>query len=186
MLYEYKKAGETMEQFIKRVKEKHSLKKIAYTARLDPMAKGIVPIAINEECSKITEFLNTKKTYQVKIVIGFQTDSDDPLGIIQKQIKINDENLIIIKKSIIDYLNLINNSSFNQKYHYFSTKMLNHRRNKQTNVIDYHIVNLYDYQLIKEGFFNYKDWLNKIINQINSIDKTKNFRQEEKIGRAHV
>ena len=53
MLYEYKKAGETMEQFIKRVKEKHSLKKIAYTARLDPMAKGIVPIAINEECSKI-------------------------------------------------------------------------------------------------------------------------------------
>ena len=90
-LYEYKKAGETMEQFIKRVKEKHSLKKIAYTARLDPMAKGIVPIAINEECSKITEFLNTKKTYQVKIVIGFQTDSDDPLGIIQKQIKINNE-----------------------------------------------------------------------------------------------
>jgi tRNA U55 pseudouridine synthase TruB len=181
MLYEYKKPGETMDQFIKRVKEKHTLKKVAYTARLDPMAKGIVPIAINDECSKIKELFNTKKTYQVKIIYGIQTDSDDPLGIIQNQKKITGEKLTIIKKSIIDYLNLINSSSFDQKYHYFSTKMLNHRRNKQTDVIDYHKVDLFDYNVLKEGSFDFKTWLIKITNQINSIDKTKNFRQEQTI-----
>jgi tRNA pseudouridine(55) synthase len=181
MLYETKRAGETMDQFVKRIKEKHNIIKLGYTARLDPMAKGIVPFVVSDECTNIKEHLGTNKIYQVKIILGIQTDSDDPLGIITNHIKITNEKTKEIINSLIFYLILINNTSFNQKYHHFSTKMLNHRRQKSTNVIDNHNVSLYDYQILKEGSFEYEQWKQKIIKQINLIDKTKNFRQNETI-----
>ena len=181
MLYELKGVGETMNQFVKRIKDKHNITKIAFTARLDPMAKGIVPFVVGDNCSKIMEHLGTTKTYQVKVILGIQTDSDDPLGIISSKLNITNDNYKIIIKSIIDYLTLINNTTFNQKYHHFSTKMLNHRRQKSTDVIDNHTVSLYNFKVLKEGIFDYGLWKNKIIGKINLIDNKKNFRQEETI-----
>lgn len=181
MLYESKSSGETMNQFVKRVKEKHNIKKLGYTARLDPMAKGVVPFVLENNCLNIKEHLGSNKIYQVKVILGIQTDSDDPLGIITNQTKITNENTKEIMNSIIEYINAINNTSFNQKYHHFSTKMLNHRKHKSINVIDNHNVSLFDYQILKEGSFNYELWKQKIIRQIETIDKTKNFRQDETI-----
>ena len=178
MLLEYKKAGETMDQFIKNIKKKYLIKKLAYTARLDPMAKGVVPIAINDECKRIETLFNTEKTYQVKIILGIKTDSDDALGIIQNNIEISKTRIEIIKELIINYLH-INKKSFQQKYHYFSTKMLNHRKQKTEAISETHLVSLNDYKIIKEGEYKYNIWLEKIINQINNIDITKNFRQKE-------
>lgn len=178
MLLEYKKAGETMDQFIKEIKNKYKIKKLAYTARLDPMAKGIVPLAIDDECKKIDALFNTEKTYQVKIILGIKTDSDDVLGLIQKNVEITETNKEIIKKSILDYLSC-NEKSFFQKYHYFSTKMLNHRKQKTTAKSETHLVSLTNYKLIKEGKYEYNTWVQKIIKQINNIDTTKNFRQKE-------
>lgn len=181
MLYEYKIPGETMDQFVKRIKEKHLISKLAYTARLDPMAKGIVPFISGTQCVNIKEYLGTGKTYQVKIILGIQTDSDDPLGIISTCIQQIDIGYNPIIKLIINYLSLINNTSFLQNYHHFSTKMLNHRRQKSKNIIDNHTVSLHNYKVIKKGMFDYNKWKNKIINQIKSIDNTKNFRQESTI-----
>jgi tRNA pseudouridine(55) synthase len=178
MLYEYKKNGETMQQFIQRVKEKHNIKKLAYTARLDPMARGIVPFVVEEECVKIKEHLNTDKTYQVKIILGIQTDTDDCLGIITKMNITEREG---IYKKIIEYLEKTDKTSFIQKYHYFSTKMLNHRRQKSKNVIDTHNVSLYKYEIQKDDIYDYEKWKTKIINQIKMIDNTKDFRQEQTI-----
>lgn len=182
MLLERKLPGETMEQFIKRIKETYSVKKLAYTARLDPMAKGYVPILVNDECLKVKEHLNSKKTYQVKIIYGLQTDSDDPLGIITTKIDITKDNYSLITKYITDYLSLISDTSFFQKYHFFSTKMLNHRRLQSSDVQDTHCVNLYNYSIIKEDVYDYELWKNKVIEKINSIDNTKNFRQEQTIN----
>lgn len=186
MLYEIKNNGETMDQFIKRVKDKHKITKLGYTARLDPMAKGIVPFVIGDNCLNIKDYLGSNKIYQVKIILGIKTDSDDPLGIITERIKITNDNYKKIIESVIDYIKLINNSNFNQRYHYFSTKMLNHRRNKitekETKIIDYHKVSLQNFEKLKEGKIDYKKWKNKIIEQIKSIDKSRNFRQEQTIN----
>lgn len=181
MLYEYKEAGETMNQFIKKIKEKHNISKLGFTARLDPMARGIVPFVINNNCKKILEHLGSNKIYQVKIILGLQTDSDDPLGIITKKIDITRDNIKEQLYLITEYLDLINKTSFNQKYHHFSTKMLNHRRQKTKEYIDNHKVSLYDYTILKDGILNYELWKEKIIKQIMLIDNTKNFRQEETI-----
>lgn len=175
MLCETKLQGETMDQFIKRIKKKHNINKLGYTARLDPMAKGIVPFVEGSECVNIKKYLGTNKSYQVKIIFGLQTDSDDALGLISKQNF--DFNFIEIKNLIINYLSSINNSTFKQKFHYFSTKMLNHRRNNNVKPIDSHDVSLFDYKILSESIFDYEKWKNKIIGFIQNIDQSKNFRQ---------
>lgn len=181
MINIYKKAGETMDQLVERAKKEHGITKLGYTARLDPMAKGIVPFVTNNLCSNIKEHFGSSKTYQVKIIVGIQTDSDDPLGLITDKKIIDKVIYQDTQKSIINYLNLINNTSFKQKFHYYSTKMMNHRRLKSTNVVNNHDVSIYDYEIIGEGTFNYESWNKKIIGYINSIDPTKNFRQENTI-----
>lgn len=175
MLIVTKFSGETMNQLIKRIKEEYNFNKIAYTARLDPMARGLVPLLIDDECKNIKTHLIKSKVYQVKIIFGVQTDSDDPLGIITNKILID----TLIQNNYNDYFELTD-YKFQQKYHYFSTKMLNHRLKKNFTEAS-HQVTIYKSEIIDNGILEYNKWSTKIISKINSIDKTKNFRQEETI-----
>ena len=56
------------------------------------MAQGKL-LLFDEECKKMDENLEHKKTYQLKIAWGFQTDTDDTLGLITEEKNIN-ENMI--------------------------------------------------------------------------------------------
>ena len=77
----YKSSGLTMNQFIQLIQEQNKWRKIAYAGRLDPMARGWVPILFDSECYNMNEYTNMKKMYQVRVVVGISTDSDDTLGI---------------------------------------------------------------------------------------------------------
>ena len=163
MYLEYKNSGITMQQFINIIKEKYTHKKYAFTARLDPMARGIVPILVDDECKDINNHLKSKKIYQVKVILGVQTDSDDPLGIIEK-------------------INLVDNFDdfIKQKFHYFSTKAISMRtRNKIED--SYHEVELIDSKILSTGYINFNDWKEEIIKNIKTIDITKDFRQNKTI-----
>ena len=177
MLIVTKNPGETMDQLIKRIKQANNIKKVAYVARLDPMARGVVPLLVDNECAQMQMRLHTSKNkiYQVKIIIGIKTDTDDPLGLIIDKYENNNDKLIF------DYLENINNKPFDQNYHYYSTKMLNHRLKKNYDTAS-HVVSINDCQILNSGILNYNVWSNKIINQIKSIDSTKNFRQEDTIN----
>ena len=193
-----------MDQLMKDIKKTTLCKKLAYTARLDPMARGIVPILIDEECLNIKSHLYSNKVYQVKIIIGIKTDSDDVLGLITKFSKFE------TVKSIFDdvlrlknYLSLITlNIGFEQKYHYWSTKMLNHRK-KHNYMPFYHNVTIYKIEIIDGVEDAYtlsteeydiesglsinthvqhipvKKFTEKIIKNILLIDPKKNFRQAQ-------
>lgn len=170
--------GETMNQFMIRIKKQFNLHKISYTARLDPFARGIVTILIDNECKFINSYLNSVKTYQVKIIFGIKTDSDDPLGLICESKSVDHHfihsNLILL---ISSYLKSNVNIPFSQKYHYFSRKLLNHRRQNITSSSDSHIVQFIDYNILNFKYINFNKWKNKIISYINSIDSSCNFRQ---------
>ena len=168
MLLEYKEAGITINQFINKIKEKYPNDKIAYAGRLDPMARGYIPILFNDECYNMDKYTNMRKIYRVKVIIGIQTDTDDPLGIIQNM------NYSILPK---DYFNL-SIININQAFHYYSTKSINQRRKNITNV-NKHDVILYKSKVISNGIIPTDEFVNTIINTINCIDKTKNFRQKE-------
>ena len=168
MLLEYKEAGITINQFINKIKEKYPNNKIAYAGRLDPMARGYIPILFNDECHNMEKYTNMRKIYRVKVIIGIQTDTDDPLGIIQNM------NYSVLPK---DYFNL-SMININQAFHYYSTKSINQRRKNITNVNKHEVI-LYKSKVISTGIIPTDEFINKIINTINCIDKTKNFRQKE-------
>ena len=65
------------------------------------MARGIVPVLFGEECKSMDVYTNLSKTYEVKVMIGYKTDSDDALGIIEDQYSDNRINMEIQNTFII-------------------------------------------------------------------------------------
>jgi len=174
----YKNCGETMDQFMNTIKINNKINnRIAYCGRLDPMARGQVLILEGDDCYRVSEYNKKNKIYQVKIIFGISTDSDDALGIIDNL------DIGLEKTSSIDETKFIyKNYKFMQKYHYFSTKMLNHRRKNNFNEYS-HEVEIYESKIISKKYkIDYKTWKDDIIKNISSIDKTKNFRQKEIIN----
>jgi tRNA U55 pseudouridine synthase TruB len=169
MLLEYKESGITINQFIVKIKEKYPNNKIAYAGRLDPMARGYVPILFDEECYNMDKYTSMKKTYRVKVIVGIQTDTDDPLGIIQN---INKD-----KQYNIDQFKL-NNIHINQSFHYFSTKEINRRRKNKTGTCQHNVI-LYESSVLSTGTIPTNEFVDTIISTIDCIDKTKKYRQEE-------
>jgi tRNA U55 pseudouridine synthase TruB len=182
MLEFYKVSGLTPLEFINNIKKQYPDTKICYTARLDPMARGVVPVLFGEECKNMHLFTNLSKTYEVKIILGYKTDSDDALGIIENKLpEINSKDFIEKYKSYFDINNNNNNEiTINQKYHYFSTKSLA-ARNKDIDNYEsfYHNVKLYSSHIIDTGELDFTEWVNEFCNIINKVDKNKNFRQKE-------
>jgi len=174
MYLEYKDTGITMQQFLNLIKEKYSHKKYAYAARLDPLARGIVPILVDDECKDVDNYFSSKKIYNVKVIIGIQTDSDDPLGLIEKINLLNNfDNFLKTHRDSF----LIENNKIEQKFHYFSTKALKMRKQNKLEE-SFHLVELIKSDILSTGYINFNDWKDDIIKNINKIDSNKNFRQE--------
>lgn len=190
MLYAYKENGKTMDSFTNELKEKYNLNKIAYTARLDPMARGIVSFLLNENCKNMDKLINTNKTYRVKIIVGIQTDTDDSLGLIfadMNRQKINYDLLNKKKEDISDIINKISGKfnfeyhGYNQKYHHYSTKQINHRR-RNNNEDNFQKVIIYNCKILNINEREYKKWNTKNKEIIDKIPTKNNFRQKEIIN----
>ena len=181
MLEFYKEPGITPLQCINTIKKQYPDKKICYTARLDPMARGVIPVLFGDECKSMALYTNFNKTYEVKVMIGYKTDSDDVLGILESQESyINDIDIISKYKYIFNIENEITNTIIKQKYHYFSTKELLARSKGKTNSNNqYHDVKLFSSKIIDSGILDLKEWVNTCIQIIDKVDKTKDFRQKE-------
>jgi tRNA U55 pseudouridine synthase TruB len=188
MLEMYKESGITPLEFINTIKKQYPNKKICYTARLDPMARGKIPILFDDECKQMHLYTNLSKTYEVKIMIGYKTDSDDILGMFESDpdpdnntnSKIMSSNDIITKYR--KFFEIENEINIIQKYHYFSTKALLSRNKHKESDKDseyFHNVKLFSSKIIDNGEFKFDEWCNICIALIDKVDKTKNFRQKE-------
>lgn len=54
---------------------------MTYAGRLDPIAAGELLVLTGEECKKKDEYLGLDKEYEATVLVGFQTDSYDILGL---------------------------------------------------------------------------------------------------------
>jgi tRNA pseudouridine55 synthase len=97
----YKPVGMSSFSAIYKIKKKFSIKKLGHAGTLDPIAQGVLPIAINKT-TKLIPFINSdSKKYVFKIKWGQQTTTDDSEGkIIKCSDKIPSETEI---KKIINY-----------------------------------------------------------------------------------
>ncbi len=180
MLEFYKEPGITPLEFINTIKKHYPDTKICYTARLDPMARGIIPVLFGDECKNMHLYTNLSKTYEVKVMIGYKTDTDDVLGILensQNKYTITLDDIVLNYKS---YFEVENEITITQKYHYFSTKALLARsKHKDTETTYTHNVTLFTSKIIDSGELDFKEWISECITIIEKVDKTKDFRQKE-------
>jgi tRNA pseudouridine55 synthase len=54
---------------------------MTYAGRLDPIATGELLVLVGEECKRKEEYLGMDKEYTAAVLLGFQTDSYDILGL---------------------------------------------------------------------------------------------------------
>jgi tRNA U55 pseudouridine synthase TruB len=194
----YKPPGVTINQFItnyfdEKYKKENNIQKVCFTGRLDPMARGYILFLLNDECKKNNLYKSMNKTYLFKIIIGIQTDSDDPLGIIEAS-DFNDQchlprNHIEIINKLHEYLEKLKESTdFEQKFHNYSSKCIDgqplwyYKKNKININVPTHTVSLHNYKIDPIECFDYSEWSNLIIDQITTIDKKCDFNQEKIIN----
>ena len=76
----YKPKNITSFKAINSIKKKFSINKIGHAGTLDPMAEGVLPIAIGKATKLIPYISNMKKEYEFTVTWGIQTTTDDAEG----------------------------------------------------------------------------------------------------------
>ena len=99
----YKPSGYSSSYCISLLKKKFKLKKIGHAGTLDPLADGILPVAINEATKTIKFINNKKKTYFFEIKWGEQRDTFDKEGIVINKSNYVPEikKILLIKKNFV-------------------------------------------------------------------------------------
>ena len=102
----YKPKNITSFKAINSIKKKFSINKIGHAGTLDPMAEGVLPIAIGKATKLIPYISNMNKEYEFTVTWGIQTTTDDAEG------KILFESSYLpkrkeIEKKIINYIGFI-------------------------------------------------------------------------------
>ena len=76
----YKPVNVTSNFVVQKIKKHFGLKKIGHMGTLDPMASGILPIAVGKATRLFDYMLEKIKTYNVEYEFGYETDTLDITG----------------------------------------------------------------------------------------------------------
>lgn len=98
-----KKAGVTSSWVTQEVKRKFGYKKVGHLGTLDPMAQGLLILAVNRATKFSSLFLDSNKSYEAEITLGIQTNTNDAEGEVISRSRVTsseDE----IKRGILSFL----------------------------------------------------------------------------------
>lgn len=84
MLLVDKPKGLTSARVVARIKRKFNVK-VGHTGTLDPMATGLLVVLTGKRTKNASLFLRLDKAYEVKIVLGIETDTYDLEGKVLRQ-----------------------------------------------------------------------------------------------------
>ena len=76
----HKDSGITSSRVVQIIKKKFNLKKVGHLGTLDPMATGLLIIAVNRATKFASLLLQSEKSYRAEVRLGTQTDTDDAEG----------------------------------------------------------------------------------------------------------
>lgn len=86
----YKPSGITSHDLVNQVRRVAKLKQVGHAGTLDPMAKGVMVIALSKAC-RLIQYLPDDKTYLAEILLGKRTDTDDIEGTVLEQKEIPED-----------------------------------------------------------------------------------------------
>lgn len=171
-----------------KTKDPNKYKKLSYAGRLDPMASGLMIVLVNETCRNQPSFLNLPKVYKFKICWGFQTDSYDILGLVNKY-NINIDKTKI--KLLISEIKKKFTGSFNQKFPPYSSKTVGgkplwyYAKNNllDTITLPEKTVTINRISHIESSLIDSDIFIDECIKKINTLHKKHYFRQEQIINK---
>ena len=102
-----KEQGYSSNSVVQEIKKKIKVKKVGHLGTLDPMATGLLVLAVNRATKFSNYFLESDKSYDVEVELGCSTDTDDSTGNI-----ISQSNSIPDKASVKKELLLFKGESF--------------------------------------------------------------------------
>ena len=102
-----KEQGYSSNNVVQEIKKKIKVKKVGHLGTLDPMATGLLVLAVNRATKFSNYFLESDKSYVVEVELGCSTDTDDSTGNI-----ISQSNSIPDKASVKKELLLFKGESF--------------------------------------------------------------------------
>ena len=76
----YKPRGVTSFSIVSRIKKIFNTKRVGHLGTLDPMAEGVLPIAIGKATKLFDYFLDKDKRYIAEFECGYETDTLDAFG----------------------------------------------------------------------------------------------------------
>ena len=79
-LLAFKEKGISSNQVVQQTKRIFSLKKVGHLGTLDPMAEGLLVLAVNRATRFSSFFLESDKKYEAAVSFGAKTDTDDAMG----------------------------------------------------------------------------------------------------------
>ena len=95
--------GITSSRVVQIIKKQFNFNRVGHLGTLDPMATGLLIIAINRATKFASLFLQSEKSYRAEVTLGIQTDTDDAEGkvISCKDVNVND---MQAKKTLLSFL----------------------------------------------------------------------------------
>ena len=76
----HKEIGISSNKVVQEIKHKFNFNKVGHLGTLDPMATGLLIIAINKATKFSSYFLNETKGYKAEITLGSTSNTDDAEG----------------------------------------------------------------------------------------------------------
>jgi tRNA pseudouridine55 synthase len=98
----FKEQGYTSSHIVRTLKKRFNIKKIGHYGTLDPMASGVLPLALGEATKTIQFITFTQKSYSFFINWGKETDTCDKAGKVLRETNIR-PNIAEIKPTIQKY-----------------------------------------------------------------------------------
>ena len=87
LILAFKNRTETMSVCMERIRAEADISSdipMTYAGRLDPMAEGLVVFLVGDMRFQKEQMLKMNKTYQIEFFLGYETDTYDVLGMVQK------------------------------------------------------------------------------------------------------
>ena len=75
-----KPAGITSFDVIRRLRRKLGMVKMGHAGTLDPMATGLMIVAVGDATKKLQDYLKLPKVYEAEVMLGIKTDTGDREG----------------------------------------------------------------------------------------------------------
>jgi len=92
----YKPKGPSSNQILEEIRKVVGIKKVGHAGTLDPLARGVLVVAIGRKATKkLAKIFSKEKEYIAKIKLGWQSTTDDQEG---KKIKIKVSEIPSVRK----------------------------------------------------------------------------------------